>query len=259
MLPRGLRFVLSLTTALAVVVSTACSQGEGDGRITGTINVPGCWSGPFELAPDFFAGQPFRESFQIRIQSGSDFQTFSDGLTITLYDTTTVRPDAENNQPGRYGQPLAVSLPPEVTPPGVPIKVEPDPAPASLTLYLQRSCRVQNVTLHAASEVSIPADGTCDAPAVMGGDPTAGCDPEKESPAGVGSGKSLIAFKSVANGRLDEPTASERYTAGCFDVYLADPREVAPGGQGPPPRCRGHLKGTFSFFFERGRPAQAFP
>lgn len=248
-----------MSIAIAIVSSPGCSQGEGDGRITGTLNVPGCWSGPFELSPDFFAGQPFREAFQIKIQSGSDFQTFSDGLSITLYDTTTVRPAPDNGVAGRYGQPLAVSLPPEVTPPGVPVKPLADPAPSSLTLYLQRSCRVQNVTLHAAAEVTIPADGTCDAPAVMGADPTVGCAADKESPAGIGSGKSLIAFKSVANGRLDEPTASERYTAGCFDVYLADPREVAPGGLGPPPRCRGHLKGTFSFFFERGRPAQAFP
>ena len=258
---RGLRFAFGTATSLAIVLASSpgCSQGEGDGRITGTLNVPGCWSGPFELSPDFFAGQPFREAFQIKIQSGSDFQTFSDGLSITLYDTTTVRPDPESGVAGRYGQPLAVSLPPEVTPPGVPVKAEADPAPSSLTLYLQRSCRVQNVTLHAAAEVTIPADGTCDAPAVLGADPTVGCAPDKESPAGIGTGKSLIAFKSVANGRLDEPTASERYTAGCFDVYLADPREVAPGGLGPPPRCRGHLKGTFSFFFERGRPAQAFP
>lgn len=255
---RALRTALA-SIAVVAVTSQGCSQGEGEGRITGTINVPGCWSGPFELSPDFFAGQPFRDSFQIKIQSGSDFQTFSDGLMITLYDTTKVRPDPDNGNPGRYGQPLAVSLPPEVTPPGVPVKADPDPAPASLTLYLQRSCRVQNVTLHAAAEVTIPADGSCDAPALVGGDPTTGCAAETESPAGVGTGRSLIAFRSVANGRLDEPTASDRFTAGCFDVYLADPREIAPGGQGPPPRCRGHLKGTFSFFFERGRPAQAFP
>ena len=145
-----------MSIAIAIVSSPGCSQGEGDGRITGTLNVPGCWSGPFELSPDFFAGQPFREAFQIKIQSGSDFQTFSDGLSITLYDTTTVRPAPDNGVAGRYGQPLAVSLPPEVTPPGVPVKPLADPAPSSLTLYLQRSCRVQNVTLHAAAG-SIPA------------------------------------------------------------------------------------------------------
>jgi hypothetical protein len=129
----------------------------------------------------------------------------------------------------------------------------------SLTLYLQKSCQTQNVTLHAVEEVSIPADGTCDARALAGADPTVGCDPTKESPAGVGSGKSAIAFTHVFDGDVGEKNAAERLNAGCFDVYLADPREVAPGGGGPPPRCRGHIKGSFSFFFERGRPAQPFP
>src|SRR5262249_2066178 len=120
-------------------------------------------------------------------------------------------------------------------------------------------CRVQSPTLHAVAEVSIPGDGTCTAGAVMGADPTRGCDPNVENPGGVGSAKSLISFTSVANGDVNEETAEKRLTAGCFDVYLADPRDVVPGGLGPPPRCRGHIKGTFSFFLERGRPAQPFP
>ena len=94
---------------------------------------------------------------------------------------------------------------------------------------------------------------------MKGADPTLGCDPAKEAPNGVGSGKSLIAFTYVFDGKVDEPQAAERLTSGCFDVYLADPREVAPGGLGPPPRCRGHIRGTFSFYFERGRPSQPFP
>ena len=60
-------------------------------------------------------------------------------------------------------------------------------------------------------------------------------------------------------GGSDEETAAERLTAGCFDVYFGDPREAQPGGLGPPPPCRGHIKGTFAFFFERGRPSQPFP
>ena len=41
--------------------------------------------------------------------------------------------------------------------------------------------------------------------------------------------------------------------------YLADPRQISPGGLGPPPPCWGHLKGNFHFYFQRGRPAQPFP
>ena len=41
-----------------------------------------------------------------------------------------------------------------------------------------------------------------------------------------------------------------------LDAWLAA-RGPQPGGGGPPPPCRGHLRGTFSFYFERGRPARA--
>jgi hypothetical protein len=252
-------FVALVTGALVACALPSCSQGEGTGLVTGTLNVPNCWTGPFDLNADFFAGVPYRQGLQLRIQSGSDFESFSDGLTIQLYDITKVRPDPANNSPGLYGKPLKVDLPPSVTPPGVPIKVVPDPALVSMALYLQKSCRTENVMIYAIEEVSIPTDGTCDAKPVMGADPTTGCDPTKEAPGGVGSGRSLIAFTNVFDGKVDEPQASERLNKGCFDVYLADPREVAPGGLGPPPRCRGHIRGTFDFYFERGRPSQPFP
>lgn len=237
----------------------SCSQGEGGGTVTGTLNVPNCWTGPFELEPDFLAAVPYLGGLQIRIQRGSDFQNFSDGASILLYDSTKVRPDPGAGFAGLYGVPLKVDLQPSVVPPGVPVVAIPDPALVSMTLYLQKSCQTQNVALHAVKEVSIPTDGTCDARALQGADPTTGCDPSKTLPAGVGSGRSLISFTKVFDGKVDEPEAAERLTAGCFDVYLADPREIAPGGLGPPPPCRGHLRGTFSFYFERGRPSQPFP
>lgn len=252
--------IASLAVGLVLAASLpSCSQGEGSGKVAGTLNVPNCWTGPFELDADFLAGVPYREGLQLRIQSGSDFESFSDGASILLHDITKIRPDPANGFAGLYGQPLKVDLPPAVVPPGVPVKAIPDPALVAMTLYLQKSCRTQNVTLHAVQEVSIPTDGTCDARPMLGADPTLGCDPSKEIPAGVGSGKSLIAFTSVFDGKVDEPDAAQRLTAGCFDIYLADPREVAPGGLGPPPRCRGHVRGAFSFFFERGRPSQPFP
>jgi len=34
--------------------------------------------------PDFFAAVPYRESLQLRIQHGGDFQTFSDGVSILI-------------------------------------------------------------------------------------------------------------------------------------------------------------------------------
>jgi len=250
---------VAFVSAATAAVAPACSQGEGQSHVLGTLNVPECWNGSFELKPDFLAAVPYRDSITLRIQNGSDFESFSDGLTILINDSTKIRPDPSTGFPGLYGQPLRVDLSPAVTPPGTPVQPDPDPALVNITLYLQRTCRTQTVTLDAIDEVTIPNDGTCTAPSMFGADPTQGCAPDKAAPSGVGTGKSLIAFTSISNGKLDEETAAERLNSGCFDIYLADPREAEPGGLGPPPPCRGHIRGSFSFFFERGRPAQPFP
>lgn len=256
--PIGKRLAILAGLSLSIALfAPACSQGEGEGRIVGTLDVPDCWTGGFELTPDFLAAVPYRDAITLRIQSGSDFQSFSDGLTILINDRTKIRPDPSRGFAGRYRVPLRVDLPPEVTPPGTPVKAEADPALVNMALYLQKSCRTQMVTLQAVDEVTLASDGTCTAPALRGADPAQGCAPDAEAPSGVGSGKSVIAFTSISNGKLDEETAAERLNAGCFDIYLADPREASP--EGPPPPCRGHIRGSFSFFFERGRPSQPFP
>jgi hypothetical protein len=257
--PRYARAFGAALCVAAVLVGTACSKSGGEAGIEGTLNVPNCWTGPFELNADYIAGVPYRQTLQIRMQSGSDVSSFSDGLSILLSDTNAIRPDAAKGFAGRYGEALVVDLPPEVSPAGVPVVAKADPAFVSFALYLQKSCRTQNAAVYAMSQVSIPADGTCDAPAMRGADPTVGCNPNLEAPAGVGSGRSLISFTSVFDGVVDEGDPSQRLTKGCFDVYLADPRDVAAGGLGPPPRCLGHLRGTFQFSFERGRPNQPFP
>ncbi len=236
----------------------ACTQGEGQGAIDGTLDVPQCWTGPFSLNPDFFAAVPYRNTLTVRLQSGSDFESFADGVQIQMYDTTLLHPDLSRGFAGRLDQAIAVRLPPEVTPPGVPIVPDAEPLLVSMFLYLQRSCQTLNSALYAVKQVRLPTDGTCTAPTLQGADPRADCDPQRASPSGLGDGQSFVTFKSIFNGRVDEPTASERKTEGCFDVYLTDPRETSPDGTELPP-CRGHIKGNFSFLFERGRPSQPFP
>src|SRR5580698_10258571 len=90
----GVLALVAITTTLA----PACSLGSGSGIVAGTIDAPGCWSGPFDLHPDFFAaiptttttpvtsltGQPGRDAMQLRIQNGGDFESFSDGIAILL-------------------------------------------------------------------------------------------------------------------------------------------------------------------------------
>ena len=85
----------------------------------GSLNIPDCWTGAFDLDPDFFAAVPFREtSLTIRMQRGSDFQNFSDGISILANDITKIRPSKDSA--GKYGQALRVDIPTEVTPPGTP-------------------------------------------------------------------------------------------------------------------------------------------
>jgi len=255
--------------SLVALSAASCSLGEGQGEISGTLNVPLCWSGRFTLNPDFFAAVPYRNSLQLRIQNGGDYQTFSDGVSILVDDIFAIRTQ-------HLGQPLEVALSPEVTPPGVPVKAVANPALVHMSLYLQRTCHTQTAALYVVDEVTLNPDGSCDAPeegdlppscgdigvatpADAGADAATGDAATATPPAPIG--KSTITFFKLFNGNPDESNAAERLTEASFDVYLADPREICPGGLGPPPRCRGHLTTNpkFKFYFERGRPGQPFP
>jgi hypothetical protein len=262
----------------------------------GTLNVPECWSGPFNLQPNFFAAIPSAaggvasgpnladstsDALQLRIQNGGDFESFSDGLAILVDDAGEVRGDTlpdGTTRPSLLGKNLVVSLPVGVQVSGVPVTAVANPGIVHATLYLQKTCRTQNVALYALSEVSTNPDGTCDLP--EGGDVPLNCgsaatlpnaDGGAIEPAVPGQGadaatstptttrSSWINFQSLFDGNPDEPDAQQRLTQATFEVFLADPREICPGGLGPPPRCRGDLKGNFKFYFERGQPAQPFP
>ena len=255
---RGIRCAGSLGfVALALAATTAsCAGSGGHGRVSGVLNAPDCWSGKFDLEPDFFAGVPYRSTLSLRIQRGSSSETFSDGVSILIDDTSKIRPS--DKSAGEYNQPLAVDIPAGVTPPGVPLTANPTPAPAHFVLSLQKSCQTQQVALYAVAQVTMPTDDTCTvAEDIDGADTATGC--AGPMVAGAGSGKSTISFNSLFDGNPQESNAAARLNRGCFDVYLADPRDVDPGGKGPPPKCRGHLRGTFDFYFERGRPQQPFP
>jgi hypothetical protein len=237
--------VRSLELALLLALSPACTLASGEGSVTGQLDVPNCWSGSFDLKPDFFAGIPYRNDFFFRIQRTGDYANFADGVAIHVSDVQVVRM--------QLGQPLVVGLPPGVSTPGVPVSADPNPPLVNLSLYLGRSCRSETPALYAVKAALAQADGSCD----ISGPLT--CGQNADVPAGSQEVTSTITFTHIFNGNPEEPNATERLTEGTFDVYLADPRDVCPGGVGAPPRCRGHLTGSFKFFFERGRPAQPFP
>ena len=271
-----------VVAVLGVALAPACSLGQGSGTVSGTLDVPDCWSGPFDLHPDFFAAVPYtsNDALQLRIQNGGDYETFSDGLAILIDDAGEVRGDNASDGTPRtslLGQSLAVSLPPGVVPPGVPVTPYANPPIVHAELYLQKTCRTQNVALYAVDAVSLEADGSCDRPeggppplpcgtTSGGGSPDAGMSDASTLDASVADATPLpavagstIVFNDLFDGDPTESDAQKRLTDATFDFYLADPREICPGGLGPPPRCRGHLTGQFRFYFQRGRPAQPFP
>jgi hypothetical protein len=257
---------------LAAGLAPACSQGQGSGTVEGVLNIPDCWVGNFNLHPNFFAALPNTNQIgvqattavQIRIQNGSDYEGFSDGLLISVDDVAAVRPNL-------LGEPLVVSEPASVVPPGDPVPTIPNPPIVHATMYLNKTCATTNDALYALSAVSLGADGTCGnvppancgSPAIAGA-PEAGVAPDASASLDGGTstgpvGESTIIFNSLFDGNSDEPNAAARLTDATFTFYLADPREGCPGGVGPPPPCRGFLTGNFRFYFQRGSPAQPFP
>jgi hypothetical protein len=273
---------------MVAVLAPACSLGAGTGTCSGTLDVPDCWSGDFNLHPNFFAAVPATtpefptvtsDALQIRIQNGGDYETFSDGLIILVDDVGQVRGDPAPDgtpRPSLLGQPLVVSLAPSVVPPGVPVTPVAAPRIVHASLYLDSTCRTQNDSLYALDAVSgVDSDGECRRP--EGGEPPSQCpgpataaDGGIQSEGGSGTdgggaggagniGVSTITFTSLFDGNPDESNASQRLTQADFEFYIADPSDICSGGLGPPPRCEGHLKGSFKFYFQRGRPAQPFP
>jgi hypothetical protein len=248
-------FALVACGGLLAEVSS-CSLGTGSGVVHGELDVPDCWSGKFDLQPDFFAAVPYRSQVIFRVQSGGDYEAFSDGITVLVDDVSAVRA-------GLLGKPLDVSLPPAVVPPGTPVVADPNPPLVHFSLYLQRACRLETPALYALRDVTLNADGSCGGPSSP---PTtcsseAGSDasvPDAGAPGPLPTAHSTITFTEIFDGDPDEGDVAKRRTTASFDVYLADPREACAASN-VPPRCRGHLTGSFDFLFQRGRPAQPFP
>ena len=291
---RAVGFAVAGAVAVAIVIaSPGCSLAEGSGTITGVLDVPECWSGPYNLQPTFFAAVPptfdtvgtgagasaiGSDPLQLRIQNGGDFESFSDGLAIVIDDLGEVRGDPlpdGTTRPSLLNTHLVVSLPVSSTGMGPPTTSDPNPGIVHATLYMQKTCRTQNVALYAMSAVTANADGSCGRP--DGGDPPLTCgspgalsttdggtvvpadgDASTSSAAGP-TRSSWIDFQALFDGDVDEPDAQKRLTQATFDLFFANPLEICPGPNSPPPRCRGELSGNFKFYFERGQPAQPFP
>lgn len=199
-----------------------CTTGKGQGMVrSDRLYIEDCWNGPFDLKPQFFGANPFRdEAILIRIQRDDDIQEVSDGVTVLVNQPGLIRGNAQDA--GLLGQDIPVGLPPGVSPPGVPVGNRGDPPLVSLSLYLHDTCHVQNGTLYSVA----------------------------------GS----INFTSLFSGDINEPTADDRLTEAEFSATFADPRDLPDGvDTSVDPSVASVVEGQFRFFFQRGQPAQPFP
>jgi hypothetical protein len=216
---------LAATCVLAALFGFGCTTGQGEGSIkSDRLFVQDCWNGPFDLDPQFFGANPFRdEAILIRIQNDDDIEEMSDGVTIVIDDPPKIRGETGESM---LGQDIRVGLPPGVSPPGIPIVAQAEPPLVSMALYLHDTCHIQIGTLYALS-------GT-------------------------------IRFDSLFSGDINEDVADDRLTEGSFSATFADPRDLVasdvPGEPAAVPAERSsEVTGAFRFFFQRGQPAQPFP
>jgi hypothetical protein len=161
---------------------SACGTGEGGGHVRSErLYLKDCWNGAFDLGPDFFASTPMSEGSQIiRVQRGDQLQEVSDGLMVLVNDTPKVR--------SSLGEALPVSVARGVSPPGVPVVFDAEPALVNLALFLHDSCHTTNATLHSI-------DGE-------------------------------ITFESLFSGDPNEANANDRLSKACFTARFADLRDT---------------------------------
>jgi hypothetical protein len=211
----------SCALLLAATLGLACSVGQGSGEVTSEmLTVEGCFSGKFDMDPDFFGANPYGNTLTIRVQRGEQEIQVSDGITLLVNDVADAR--------ARLLEPLTLGLPQGVSPLGFPLPERPEPPDASLSLYLNNSCRSQNAVLMAYT-------GT-------------------------------VTFRRLFSGDPNEENSDDRVTDGELDALLINPREALPrdpvDGGAPfefPMDLASPIHAEFNFVFHRGTPAQPFP
>lgn len=200
---------------LLCLAPLACTVGKGEGQVESELlYVNGCWNGAFRLSPDFFGANPDQgASLMIRVQRGDNIEDVSDGLIVMVNDLQDVRQHLNED--------IQVGMPRGVSPSGVPIVKDPNPAKVNLSLYLHNTCHQQNGTIYS----------------VFG----------------------TIRFSSLFSGDLNEGSSENRLTDATFTAYFADPRELAEAtDEAAKATLTSKVTGNFRFFFQRGQPSQPF-
>jgi hypothetical protein len=207
---------------LGLLGALGCSVGQGEGSVrSDLLFVDNCWRGPFDLRPTFFGANPFDDTLTIRVQRGERDIAVSDGFTMLVYEVPTIRTALLNQE-------LPLGLPIGVAPLGYPLPDVPDPPAATMSLYLNNSCRSQNAQLSAVN--------------------------------------GFVQFTQLFSGDPNEENSEDRITEGFFRATVVDPRDAMPGvdenGNSTyvyPEERMSEVSGSFNFVFHRGTPAQPFP
>jgi hypothetical protein len=208
----------------AALAALGCSVGQGTGYVrSDQLFVEECYRGPFDLRPTFFGANPFDDTLTIRVQRGEQEIAVSDGFTMLVYEVPTVRTALLNQR-------LPIGLPIGVSPLGYALPDVPNPPAATMSLYLNNSCRAQNASLSAV-------DG-------------------------------WVQFTKLFSGDPNEDNSEDRITDGFFYALVVDPNDAIPavdedgnatGTYTYPPDRQSEVFGAFNFVFHRGTPAQPFP
>jgi hypothetical protein len=198
----------------ALTPASCVSVGEGEGFVRSDhLRAPECWDAGYDLKPNFFAAEPFRDTMQIRIQRGSDLKEVSDGVTILVTSIEEVR--------ARLGEPIEVGLPKGVAPPGVPVGCGLEACPerlVNIALYLHQSCHNQNAVLYAT-------EGTITFDELFSGDPNEDDAAEKLT---IASFDVLVGDPRVLAEGGDEAQATQSRLTGYFQFFFQRGQPAQP-------------------------------
>jgi hypothetical protein len=127
----------------AIALTFGCAVGEGSGNVTSDrLYIDGCWNGPFELDPDFFAANPFRqEALIVRVQRGDNTPEMSDGIYVVINDLQDIRENSLNTD-------IPLGIPQGIIVSGSSFDPKEGDAKVSIALYLHNTCHNQNGTVY---------------------------------------------------------------------------------------------------------------
>ena len=220
-LPTILSVALPLALPLALsLVTPGCAVGNGEGSVKGSLTIPDCDA-------DLSNYDMNADFFAASVSYSQLIITIQHGGGSSEYaDTVTIAvQDFDAVQQAIVDSGAAHKATFDIAaferPPGAPVNDK--PPPVRLSALFRGSCGTQRFNPGDVSQVGLVAT------------------------------KGTIEFTSIFHGSVQSRETNDKRIEGTFHVDVEDPR-----GWGTKP-AKGHLDGTFKFFYQRGGPAQPFP